>query len=75
MLGRAVGREHLGDSVSFRFRREDEARLRELTALEQECCAFWRFNIEPDGAEVVMGVGVVSPRFAPFVDRFYDLAT
>jgi hypothetical protein len=74
MLVRALASERLGDSASFRFRGEDEARLRTLTEKEHECCTFWRFSIEPDGAEVVLRVGVSAPRFAHFVDRFYDLA-
>jgi hypothetical protein len=74
LLGQALARERLDDVASFRFRGEDEAELRDLVQKEQECCGFWRFSIERDGSEVIMRVGVASPQFAHFVDRFYELA-
>lgn len=74
LLGRALVRERLADCASFRFRGEDETQLRDLTQKEQECCGFWRFSIERDGSEVVMRVGVASPQFEHFVDRFYELS-
>ena len=73
LLARALTREHVGDSAPFHFRVEDEAQLRELSQKEQECCDVWSFAIRREGSEVVMDVAVTSPRFAPFVDRFYEL--
>jgi hypothetical protein len=73
LLTRALEREHVGDSASFRFRVEDEAQLQELSQKERECCGFWSFAIRREGPEVVMDVAVTSPRFAHFVDRFYEL--
>jgi hypothetical protein len=74
LLGRALARERLDDSASFRFRGEDETQLRELTRKEQECCGFWRFSVERDGSEVVLRVGVAAPQFGHFVDRLYELS-
>jgi hypothetical protein len=47
--------------------------LRDLTRREKECCSFWSFDIRRDNGDLVLDVGVESPRFAHFVDRLYTL--
>lgn len=74
LLARAVSRERVGERARFRFRAVDERALRDLAQREQECCAFWVFDVLRDGGDVIFEVGVESPRFAHFVDRFYELS-
>jgi len=74
LLVRVRTRERRGEVAVFRFRRDEEAELLRLIEQESECCGFWRFDVRSEGAEVVLEVGVVAPRFAHFVDRFDELA-
>lgn len=74
LLARAVSRERTSGHATFWFRREDEASLRDLARRERSCCSFWIFEIERRRDLVSFNVGVVSPRFEPFVDGLYELA-
>jgi hypothetical protein len=40
----------------------DEAAARDLAARETECCAFFSFDFEPVGDDVVMHIGVPASR-------------
>jgi hypothetical protein len=73
LFSRALSRERVGERAQFRFSKADEHVLRDLTRREKECCSFWSFDIRADNGDLVLDVGVESPRFAHFVDQFYAL--
>ena len=63
-----------GDGVRLTFAASDgvEAELRELVALEAECCPFLRMGIEEDGRLTLVVSG--PPDAAPILDAFAALA-
>ena len=73
LFARALSRERIAGRARFRFRGADEGVVRDLARREKECCSFWTFGIRGEHGEVVLDVGVESPRFAHFVDRLYEL--
>ena len=56
--GAGTERAETGDGVRLRFRRDVavERELRELVAVENECCAWAAWTIEADACELVLEV-------------------
>jgi hypothetical protein len=69
-----VDSKRSGEGVRLSFEPVDgvEAELRELVALEGECCPFLRMGIEEDGRLTLVVSG--PPDAAPILDAFAALA-
>jgi hypothetical protein len=71
-----IGREWVGNSISFRFRANDgiEDWVRDLARREKDCCAFFDFTVTGDGREVRWDVSVMDDDMARQVlAEFYRL--
>jgi hypothetical protein len=53
-----IARERVATSVHMRFRRDTdvETTLKELVALEQECCPFLAFTLEKRSGEIMLTI-------------------
>ncbi|MGH8986167.1 MAG: MerR family transcriptional regulator [Acidimicrobiia bacterium] len=74
--GAFVGRDRTVAGIRFRFRAGEgvEAIVRELTAREERCCAFFTFTITVAGGEVLWDATVVDDDTARAVlDEWFDL--
>jgi hypothetical protein len=67
-----VDQQPIAGGVRSRFRDEPdvERRLRELVALESQCCAFLRFEIGRAEAAIVLDI-TGSPDAQPVIERFF----
>lgn len=71
-----IGREHTEDGIRFRFRVAPglEARVRDLVAREQACCAFFSFTVVTRGDELWWDATVVDDDIArQILDELYRL--
>jgi hypothetical protein len=71
-----VGRERTETGIRFRFAADPgiEQRVRDLAALEKDCCAFFDFTISPVGDEVHWDASVVDDDLARrILDEMYEL--
>jgi hypothetical protein len=67
-----IARERLGTSVQMRFRRDAgvEKDLKELVALEHECCPFLTFALDPRPGEMVLTIAGPESAAALLDDAF-----
>lgn len=71
-----VGRERTPDALRFRFAAgaDVEARVRELTQNESQCCSFYVFEVRRETDVVTCDVTVTSEAAAPMLDELYALS-
>ena len=67
-----LARERLETSVRLHFRRDAdiETRLKELVALEQECCPFFAFALDTLPGEIVLTISGTESAAALLDDAF-----